>query len=279
MARVTAEQAARAALEAGRGGPAVAIVTVIAGPHAGERVILPEHAVPIGALTDAELEAHAVALAEKALRDGHTHCEDIRLASGDWTLFAEAHGSPEQLLIVGAGHIAVPLARLGIELRFRVTVLDDRDEYAAPARFPSEAIVVRADFETDPFAGLAIDERTYIALVTRGHQWDYACLERLLALRVQPRYIGMIGSRRRVRAAFHALLRAGVPRDRLAAVRAPIGLDIGAETPEEIAVSIAAELIRIRRGAVAPSLVERERVLERLLPERGADPVPHSAES
>jgi xanthine dehydrogenase accessory factor len=85
-----------------------------------------------------------------------------------------------------------------------------------------------------------------------------------------PRYIGMIGSRRRVKAAFQALLQAGVSRDVLLRVRAPIGLDIDAETPEEIAVSIAAELVACRRGGAADSLAARERVLERLLPEEGA---------
>jgi xanthine dehydrogenase accessory factor len=121
----------------------------------------------------------------------------------------------------------------------------------------------------DPFRGLAIGPRTYIVLVTRAHRYDFDCLKQLIELEAEPRYIGMIGSRRRVRAAFHALLEAGIPRERLARVRAPLGLDIGAETPEEIAVSIAAELIAVRRGgsALVASLSARENVLERLLPE------------
>jgi xanthine dehydrogenase accessory factor len=145
-------------------------------------------------------------------------------------------------------------------------VLDDREEFATDERFDDDVVVRRADFERDPFAGVTIDEGTYIALVTRGHRWDFDCLRRLIEQEVQPRYIGMIGSRRRVRAAFHALLEAGTPRDVLARIRAPIGLEIGAETPAEIAVSIAAEIIAVRRGAeTAGSIGERERVLERLL--------------
>jgi xanthine dehydrogenase accessory factor len=168
---------------------------------------------------------------------------------------------------VGAGHIAVPLAELGTRLGFSVTVLDDREEFATAERFAPEVRVMRSDFAIDPFAGVHIDGRTYVALVTRGHRWDFDCLQRLVAAAVRPRYVGMIGSRRRVRAALQALLRAGVARDVLATVRAPIGLEIGAETPAEIAVSITAEMIAVRHGVDVQSITARERVLERLLPE------------
>jgi xanthine dehydrogenase accessory factor len=151
-------------------------------------------------------------------------------------------------------------------LDFSVTVLDDREEFATTERFDEGVVVRRADFAADPFAGVRIDNGTWIALVTRGHRWDFDCLRRLLELETRPRYIGMIGSRRRVRAAFHALLEAGTPRELLAAIHAPIGLELGAETPAEIAVSIAAEITALRRGVAAPgSTAERERVLDRLL--------------
>ncbi|MGH7507610.1 MAG: XdhC family protein, partial [Longimicrobiales bacterium] len=133
-------------------------------------------------------------------------------------------------------------------------------------RFPAEATVLRTDFESDPFAALTIGAGSYVALVTRGHRFDFDCLRRLLEAGEVPRYIGMIGSRRRVRAAFRALLTAGFPRNVLAKVRAPIGVEIGAETPEEIAVSIAAELIAVRRGVDIETIAGRERVLDRLLP-------------
>jgi xanthine dehydrogenase accessory factor len=110
-----------------------------------------------------------------------------------------------------------------------------------------------------------------VALVTRGHRWDFDCLQRLVAGRARPKYVGMIGSRRRVRAALQALLHAGVPRQLLASVRAPIGVEIGAETPAEIAVSISAEMIAVRHGVDVQSMTSRERVLERLLPEEDED--------
>lgn len=182
-------------------------------------------------------------------------------------LYVETHRAPERLIVVGAGHIAVPLAGLGVQCGFRVLVLDDREEFATAERFADGVEVRRAAFDdADPFDGVPIDTRTSIALVTRGHRWDFDCLTRLLDAPARPRYIGMIGSRRRVRAAFLALRRAGVPRRELAAIHAPIGLDIGAETPAEIAVSIMAELIQVRRGGESESLARRARVLERLLP-------------
>jgi xanthine dehydrogenase accessory factor len=257
--------ASRAALEAAAGGSSVACVLVTGGPrHAGARLLVWEDGQVQGVLEPGLAEV-GVALAREVLRQGGTRFETVQ-ADGAFTLFVEAHRAPEPLLIVGAGHIAVPLARLGVALGFRVTVLDDREAFATAERFPADARVLRADFETDPFAGVAIDARTSVALVTRGHRWDFDCLRRLVATEPLPRYVGMIGSRRRVRAAFRALLEAGLPREVLGLVRAPIGIEIGAETPEEIAVSIAAELVAARRGVDVESLTSRERVLERLLP-------------
>ncbi len=272
---VTPTDAARFALAAEAGGPAVALITVVGAPegaagahHFGRRVALLETGELRGVLDCGALDARAVELGWRVLAGEPPGAEQVEADGARFTLYAEACFPPEELLIVGAGHIAVPLAELGVRLGFRVTVLDDREEFATEARFPGAARVLRVDF-TDPFRDLAIGPRTYIVLVTRAHRYDFDCLKQLVERDLEPRYSGMIGSRRRVRAAFHALLEAGIPRERLARVRAPLGIDIGAETPEEIAVSIAAELIAVRRGGTAldASLAARENVLERLLPE------------
>lgn len=272
---VTPTDAARLALAAEAGGPAVALITVVGAPEGGpgahllgRRVALLETGELRGVLDCGALDARAVELGWHALAGAPPGAEKVEADGARFTLYAEACFAPEELLIVGAGHIAVPLADLGVRLGFRVTVLDDREEFATEARFPGAARVLRVDF-ADPFRDIVIGPRTYIVLVTRAHRYDFDFLKQLVERDVEPRYIGMIGSRRRVRAAFHALLEAGIPRDRLARVRAPLGIDIGAETPEEIAVSIAAELIAVRRGGAAldASLAARENVLERLLPE------------
>lgn len=271
-----AAAAARAVGATYAGGDPVAVVTVVAGPGAGRRLLV--HAASIsGTLGTPALDTAARDLGRRALAAGGTLLEEVDVAPAAGagghsaparaTLFAEAHHPPEELVIVGAGHIAVPLAELGVRLGYRVVVLDDREEFATAERFPAAARVLRTDF-ADPFREVRIDARSHLVLVTRAHRYDYDCLLRLLECDAAPSYIGMIGSRRRVRATFLALLEAGVPRERIAVVRAPVGLEIGAETPAEIAVSVAAELIMLRRGVLdAAPIAERERVLERLLPE------------
>lgn len=179
---------------------------------------------------------------------------------GGTDLYVERWEPPAELVIVGAGHVAQPLALLGGMLGYRVTVLDDRPEFATSERFPGTERVEVADF-SEPLRGLEVGPGTSVVLVTRGHRHDYDCLRELARRRAAPRYIGMIGSRRRVRAAFEQLAADGVPADWLARVHAPLGLDIGAETPAEIAVAVAAEMVLAARGGSARPLSERAQVL------------------
>jgi xanthine dehydrogenase accessory factor len=144
----------------------------------------------------------------------------------------------------GAGHVAVPTAHLAALVGFRVVVVDDRPEYATAERFPeANKILATKDFH-HALDGLEIDEDSFIVIFTRGHQFDRAVLEQ--ALRTPAGYIGMISSRRKREAIYQALEAAGFERGRLEQVHSPIGIAIGAETPEEIAVSIVAELIKVR---------------------------------
>lgn len=168
------------------------------------------------------------------------------------TFWVEVLGAPPTLLIVGAGHIALPLAALGRMCDFRVVVLDDRPAYANRARFPDADEVLAEPF-TEALRRLPLHSDCYIVLVTRGHSHD---VEALVELLDRPHaYIGMVGSRRRVRAVWDLLERErGVARELLGRVYAPIGLDIGAENPAEIAVAIMAELILVRRGGTAQPL-------------------------
>ncbi len=153
------------------------------------------------------------------------------------------------LLIVGAGHVAVPLAAIAAMIGFRVTVVDDRAEFATRDRFPQAAEVIAQPLT---FALKYVSKAQYVALVTRGIQHDLEALR--LLLQKPPQYIGMIGSRKRVRLVRQQLQQEGYPSEVLASLYAPIGLDIGALTPEEIAVSICAELIKVRRGGTGKSL-------------------------
>jgi len=181
---------------------------------------------------------------------------------GEIEYFVEVHHPTPELLIVGAGHIARPLATLGTLLGFEVTVVDDRPDFATRERFPGATRVVRVDF-TDPFRDVPIGPHTHVVLVTRGHRYDYECLRHVLRMEARPAYLGMIGSRRRVRATFAKLLDEGIDRARIESVRAPIGLDLGGQTPAEIALSVAAEIVCLARGGSAVPLHDRARVLER----------------
>ena len=153
-----------------------------------------------------------------------------------------------RLLLVGAGHVAKAVARLAAETDFDVWVLDDRAEYASADRFPDASRILVGDIP-QRLRELEIDEHTYVVIVTRGHLHDEAALHAVIDRPAG--YIGMIGSRRKVRLIFEDLVAAGVDPEALAQVHAPIGLDIGSQTVPEIAVSIVAELIACRNQVAA----------------------------
>jgi xanthine dehydrogenase accessory factor len=157
---------------------------------------------------------------------------------------------PEPLFVFGAGHVGRALARLAAPLGFRVIVVDDRERELREAALPPEAErrLAGPEFAT----GLPeIPAGAYVAVVTRCHRTDFEAVRH--ALGRDAAYVGLIGSRRKVATVAARAAEAGVTAAALEALRAPIGLPIGAETPEEIAVSIAAEMIAVRRGAMAAS--------------------------
>ncbi|WP_315792006.1 XdhC/CoxI family protein [Fischerella sp. JS2] len=165
--------------------------------------------------------------------------------------FIELLSPPPKLLISGAGHIAIPLSQIAKIAGFQVIVQDDRPDFATNQRFPEAAIVLAKPI-------IAIQEilnnvsDLYVALVTRSYVQDLTALR--LILNYQPKYIGMIGSEKRVHTVYKILQTEGYSEKLLQQIYAPIGLDIGAFTPEEIAVSICAELIKVRRGGSGLSL-------------------------
>jgi xanthine dehydrogenase accessory factor len=158
-------------------------------------------------------------------------------------VFFDVLASENRLLVCGAGHIAVPLVRFAQELDFKVTVIDDRADFANPVRFPDSDII------TDEFSialrNFPINVSTYVVVITRGHEHDADCL--LEILKKDTAYIGLIGSRRRVHFVLEMLENKGIPKNRLKEIFTPIGIPIGGESPGEIALSIAAELVCVRK--------------------------------
>jgi xanthine dehydrogenase accessory factor len=155
------------------------------------------------------------------------------------------------LFVIGAGHVGWHLARAASEAEFRVHVVDDREKFASRERFPHADEVIVAPI-AEWVHGANLPSSAYVVIVTRGHQHDLDSMRALAARDL--RYVGLIGSRAKVTRIYNALLAEGMPVDCLQRVHAPVGLNIGAVTPAEIAISILAQLIAVRRGVDASAL-------------------------
>jgi len=170
----------------------------------------------------------------------------IQIEKGKESVFVEPLRPYDTLYLFGAGHVSTFVASLAYMVGFRVIVIDDRKEFANKERFNKAGELIVLPF-SDVFEKINISSSSYIAIITRGHIQDLNVLRE--ALKRSDGYIGMIGSRRKREKIYQALIEEGVSKERLRKVHSPIGMDIGAETPEEIAVSIVAELIRVRASS------------------------------
>ncbi len=166
------------------------------------------------------------------------------ICGGTLEVYLEPILSGPKVFLFGGGHVSLPVARLSKMAGFRVAVIDDRPEFANRERFPEAEEVIAGEFSS-ALKKLKTPRESYVVILTRGHAYDQEVLE--WALGTEARYIGMIGSRKKVQTVFSNLKEKGVSAEKLSSVHAPIGLDIGGKTPEEIAVSIVAEMIQERR--------------------------------
>ncbi len=246
---------------------AVALVTAVkaTGDYVnflGKRALVWLDKPPSGDLILERLHADALSETRQCLFQRRPQLLQYQDHTGEVQLFIEVQRRPPTLLIVGAGHIALPLARLGKMINFEVVVLDDRANFANKRRFPMADQVLAQPFQ-ETLREWPIDNDTYIVLVTRGHSHDVECL--LEVIDSPARYIGLIGSKRRVKAVFELLEHEqGLDPAKFERVYAPIGLDIGAESPAEIGICIIAEIINIYRGGRASSLSDALRENKRL---------------
>jgi len=191
------------------------------------------------------------------------------VCGGTLEIFIEPVLPPAELYIFGAGHVAASLYKVASIAGFDITVIDDREAYASRERFPEAQEVIAEDFEKVT-ARLQLSESSYVVIVTRGHRDDMRVLR--WAVQTPARYVGMIGSKRKTVTIFKELQKEGLAPELFDRVHAPVGLDIGAITPEEIAVSITAELIAKRRN------VERELPHMSWFQRRGRESKPLTAE-
>ena len=233
-------------VEAYDGGQPVSLATLVhsqeGGPAAGSKLLLRADGSVSGSLGTLDLDARAIEVAKKVADVGSN--ESFSLADGI-EIFVEGFTTPPTLVMVGGGHVGKATADLANSLGYRVHLVDDRPEFCNEERFPyAEQLVVSSYDKWNDHLNLNVN--TFVVVGTRGHRFDDMALES--ALKTRARYIGVLGSRRKTIMIFRRLLQQGVSLQRIKEVYAPIGLDIGAVEPEELAVSIMSEIIMVRRG-------------------------------
>jgi xanthine dehydrogenase accessory factor len=241
-------------LEVAQEGGRAALVTAVSGEHAGERMVVRADGTREGGLGDAELDARAVAAAEELM---WAERSEVR---GE--LFIDVVAPAPRVLIFGAVQYADHLSRLVRGIGWRAYVIDPRAQFATDERFPAaEEVVVAWPSEAVERLG-GIDRATYVAVLTHDPKIDDEVLR--LALAAEPAYIGAMGSKRAQAERRERLLSAGVSEEELARISAPIGLDLGGVSSEEVAVAIIAELLAVRHGRGGGRLSARARDAERV---------------
>lgn len=199
----------------------------------------------------ASLESRKPARVKYELDDDFAQ-ENGLVCGGQMEVFIEPIEPPPAVYIIGAGHVGYYLGKFAHESGFQVHVVDDRDTFANRTRFPEAAEVV-VDDVPGWLAAATLPASAYVVIVTRGHRHDLDALRAVVQRDL--RYVGLIGSKAKVARVYEALVEEGVDPARFTRIHAPIGLDLGAVTPQEIAVSIVAELIAVRRGKASDPAV------------------------
>jgi len=242
-------------------GETIALVTVVETKGStpreiGAKMLVNKDGLAAGTIGGGITEAKVIEEAKQALKESkgklltyHLTKEQAALdegaiCGGEMKVFIDILQPKEEVLIFGAGHIAVCVSKLAKMVGFRVAIIDDRKEFANQNRFPEADEIIAEEIE-EALTHLNITPSTYIIILTRGHLKDEEVLT--LVIRSGAAYIGMIGSRNKNATVFQQLTKKGISQEELNKVHAPIGIDIKAQTPEEIAVSIMAEIIQVRR--------------------------------
>src|SRR5256714_2502986 len=253
-------------------GERIAVATVVktigAAPcGVGTKMLVRADGTTSGGFSGAKVDTQVAQEAVKALRESRSHITHVHLdadqavgsCGATLELFIEVLYPEPRLIIAGAGNVAQALARLATQLDFRIVVVDDRRDLANPQAFGDKVQLTFGDIP-QTIRELEPDAASYIVVVTRGHHLDKDALR--AAIETNAGYVGMIGSPSKVKRIFRDLLKEGVSRERLEQVHAPIGLDLGAQTPDEIALSIAAEMVMLRRKATGAPLNTLHTLLE-----------------
>lgn len=228
------------------------LATLVSGKKGleGNKMLVTESGETIGTLGDLTLDEQIKANSDVEITENLLRVIELDHEGEEIRIFLESIWPPPQLFLFGGGHVSKAIAQIAVTVGFKIIVVDDRPAFANHERFP-EADEVVVDVFSEVVSKLHIDGSSYLVAVTRGHQWDQPVIEQ--AVWTDAAYIGMIGSRRKIALMWKNLEGKGIPRHLLDQVHAPIGVDIQADNPEEIAVSIMAELIKFRRSGGKPA--------------------------
>jgi xanthine dehydrogenase accessory factor len=244
------------------GGAPVAIANLMVVPESskfsvGAKMLIRENGETEGTLGDSALNERSVRKAVNLMALGKQ--EYVVDEETGAEIFIEAFTTPPTMVLAGGGHVSKALAPIARSVGMRVFVVDDRPEFANVERFPEADIVLTQDFVSG-IADLPINANTFIVIATRGHRYDDTALE--AAARTPARYVALLGSKRKTIMIYEELIRRGLPIERVRELRAPSGLDITARTPEEIAISIVAEILMFRLGGTGLPLKLDEKLLQ-----------------
>jgi xanthine/CO dehydrogenase XdhC/CoxF family maturation factor len=227
------------------------------GAKIGSRILVDQDGKASGMKENSELQSAIVSDAQQAIRSGHSIVKEYQLANGKAEVFIEVLQSPLSLVIFGAGHDAIPVARLGKELGWNVTVVDGRPAFASKERFPQADNVILSSPE-DVLKNVSLDPRGAAIVMTHNYNHDVTILRQILPLPM--RYLGVLGPKKRTQKTLEDLRKEGIgaSEDVLNHVYSPVGMDIGAETPEEIALAILSEIQAVLAGRSGGMLRNRK---------------------
>jgi xanthine dehydrogenase accessory factor len=259
------------------GGAPVAVASLMKVPEGsdlvvGSRLLIRENSSTSGSLGDEKLDASAVDEARKLMAMGKN---DYVVADSGAEFFVEAYTTPPTLVLAGGGHVSKAISTIAATLGFRIFIIDDREEFSNSDRFPEAEQTVVSDYGS-AFEKLPIGTNSFVVIATRGHRYDASATA--AAMRTPASYVGLLGSKRKTILIFEELFSEGFTMEQVQSVRSPIGLSISARTPEEIALSIMAEIVGFRLGGDGGTLKLDDRLVQKAAKKgrarlAGAEPV------
>ncbi len=244
------------------GGAPVAVASLMKAPEGsnlsvGSKLLIRENGSASGSLGSEKLDSNAIDKARKLMAMGKN--DYIATESGA-EYFVEAYTTPPTLVLAGGGHVSKAISNIASTLGFRIFVIDDRQEFSNPDRFPEAEQTVVSDYGS-AFEKLPIGTNSFIVIATRGHRYDASATAS--AMRTPASYVGLLGSKRKTILIFEELFAEGFTMEEVQSVRSPIGLDISARTPAEIALSIMSEIVGFRLGGNGGTLKLDQRLIDK----------------